>query len=247
MSDTTPRPSRNPNWSRDELILALDLYRRHNGRVPSEKDPEVIALSALLNRLQRAQGANSATLRNTNGIGFKLLNFRRFDPAFADRAGLPKGGSLEPEVWADFADDPARLATVAAMIRARLEEAVQQDPFGVDTGEMNGVEEAVEGRALTVLHLRRERCAAIVASKKKRAMRSAGRLACEACALDYAQRYGERGRGFIECHHTRPVSELADGEITRLEDLALVCASCHRMIHARRPWLTVEQLRALMT
>jgi hypothetical protein len=34
----------------------------------------------------------------------------------------------------------------------------------------------------------------------------------------------------------------------RLEgaDLALVCANRHRMIHARRPWLTIETLRALL-
>ncbi|WP_249187608.1 hypothetical protein [Nocardiopsis sp. MG754419] len=32
---------------------------------------------------------------------------------------------------------------------------------------------------------------------------------------------------------------------TRLEDLALLCANRHRMIHVARPWLTVDRLRAL--
>ena len=77
-------------------------------------------------------------------------------------------------------------------------------------------------------------------------MRTAGRLACEACDFNYTERYGERGHGFIGCHHTRPVAELGDGGRMRLEDLALVCASCHRMIHARRGWLGVDQLRALI-
>jgi 5-methylcytosine-specific restriction protein A len=28
--------------------------------------------------------------------------------------------------------------------------------------------------------------------------------------------------------------------------LSLVCANCHRMIHQSRPWLTVEDLAALV-
>ena len=41
--------TRNPPWEYDELILALDLYLRRGQ--PSVADPEVIALSQLLNRL----------------------------------------------------------------------------------------------------------------------------------------------------------------------------------------------------
>jgi putative restriction endonuclease len=36
---------------------------------------------------------------------------------------------------------------------------------------------------------------------------------------------------------------LKDGDTTRLEDLALLCANCHRMIHRASPWLSVEELR----
>ncbi len=50
----------------------------------------------------------------------------------------------------------------------------------------------------------------------------------------------------MEAHHTRPVHEINPGQVTRLADLALVCANCHRMIHARRPWLTMPELRALL-
>lgn len=31
-----------------------------------------------------------------------------------------------------------------------------------------------------------------------------------------------------------------------LDDLALVCANCHRMIHASRPWLTMDELRGTL-
>jgi 5-methylcytosine-specific restriction protein A len=54
------------------------------------------------------------------------------------------------------------------------------------------------------------------------------------------------GYAFAECHHTVPVSELGAGQRTRLAELAVVCANCHRMIHRSRPMLTVGGLRAVV-
>jgi 5-methylcytosine-specific restriction enzyme A len=72
---------------------------------------------------------------------------------------------------------------------------------------------------------------------------AAGTLRCEACGFEFGQAYGERGRGFIEVHHALPVHQLSPGVKTRLSDLHLLCANCHRMVHAKRPWLTLEQLK----
>ena len=71
-------------------------------------------------------------------------------------------------------------------------------------------------------------------------------MLCAACGFDFGTQYGERGRGFIECHHTKSLSTLAEGGKTHLKDLALVCANCHRMIHHGKRWLTVEELRAVL-
>lgn len=43
---------RNPPWTRDELILVLDLYFRLGRRQADATDPEVVALSDTLRRLQ---------------------------------------------------------------------------------------------------------------------------------------------------------------------------------------------------
>lgn len=59
--------------------------------------------------------------------------------------------------------------------------------------------------------------------------------------------HGSIGDSFIECHHRRPRSDLRSKQRTALDDLALVCANCHRMMHGRRPWITVEQLRLIVT
>jgi 5-methylcytosine-specific restriction enzyme A len=69
-----------------------------------------------------------------------------------------------------------------------------------------------------------------------------GKLACEACGFDFRERYVDHGEGFIECHHAKPVHRLKPGDKTKVGDLRLLCSNCHRMVHARRPWLTLEQL-----
>ena len=95
-------------------------------------------------------------------------------------------------------------------------------------------------------HQSRERNRKLIESKKKSVLESEGLLACEACGFDFTAVYGVRGEGFVECHHTIPVSEMEQGAKTHVKDLALLCANCHRMIHRRAPWLEVEELRELL-
>ncbi|WP_233533532.1 HNH endonuclease [Kitasatospora sp. SolWspMP-SS2h] len=54
--------------------------------------------------------------------------------------------------------------------------------------------------------------------------------------------YGERGAGYVECHHVVPLHVAGEGT-TKLADLALICANCHRMIHRKAPWPTPAELR----
>ncbi len=118
------------------------------------------------------------------------------------------------------------------------------DPGGEpDDGE---AEAFPEGRAVYVRHLQRERSSALVQRKKARFLKVHGRLFCEACGFDFQATYGPHlGAGFMECHHLRPVATLGPGDSTSLEDLALVCSNCHRMLHRARPWVLREGLRGL--
>ena len=52
-----------------------------------------------------------------------------------------------------------------------------------------------------------------------------GTLGCEACSVDFFETYGELGRGFGECHHLFPLSELREARETRLSELGIVCAN----------------------
>jgi 5-methylcytosine-specific restriction enzyme A len=75
-------------------------------------------------------------------------------------------------------------------------------------------------------------------------MRQHGRLFCEACGAEPELRFSDRGRSVIEAHQVRPLHSLVEGDTTRLDDLELICANCHRLIHGGLPWLTLDDLRA---
>ena len=57
---------------------------------------------------------------------------------------------------------------------------------------------------------------------------------CQACDLEFAERYGEIGKGFIEAHHLRPIATLEEGVAVKYDvaaDFAVLCSNWHRMIH----------------
>lgn len=237
------RRSARIDWTWDEHVLALDLYMTNPVSPPSKTSTQVIALSILLNHLGERRGIDrSETYRNANGVYMKMMNFRRFDPAFqaAGKSGLAQGNQLEEEVWNTFALDRAGLIQAAHAIRT----AISDD--SVTISSVDDDLEAEEGGLILRLHLSRERSRKLIQRKREQVQSQSGRLACEACDFEFANRYGELGKGFIEIHHKKPVATLAPGDKTRLEDLALVCANCHRMLHRRKALLSVEDLRELV-
>jgi len=167
----------------------------------------------------------------------KLGNFLRFDPDY-EGAGLSRGGKLEEAIWNEFASDRERLQQLAVAI-ADGYSSVSNDIQLEDEDES----EFPEGRVLYRLHRQRERNTNLV--KKKKA--TAESLSCEVCGFDFLATYGEIGRGYIECHHTLPISDYSSGQKTKLQDLVLVCANCHRMLHRRRPWLSISELAGLVS
>lgn len=108
---------------------------------------------------------------------------------------------------------------------------------------------ALEGQERTILRLHRirERDSQIIAQAKNAAIKE-NRLFCEICLFDFAKRYPTLGDNFIECHHKQPISKGGLRE-TKLSDLALVCANCHRMLHRKYftgHYLTVDELRKIV-
>ncbi len=238
---------RNQPWVRDELILALDLYLSTRPSPPGKTSQSIARLSELLNKLGQMLGHRDyQNYRNPSGVYMKLMNFRALDPDYTreGKVGLARGGKGDATVWNEFAADPARCHKVAQAIQATIEADDTAQPLFQAAADDDY--EAPEGRLLTVQHQRRERRPELVKKKKQKVLERTGHLLCEACQFDFSKTYGSRGEGFIECHHTKPLSEAGAEAKTRLDDLALLCSNCHRMIHVKSPWLTVEELRKLL-
>ena len=99
-----------------------------------------------------------------------------------------------------------------------------------------------EGAARLVSHLRRERNRALVEAKKAETRDANGNLRCEACGFDFSVTYGSLGEGFCEVHHLVPLSASTESVVTTLDDLAVLCSNCHRIIHRSAPMLSVVEL-----
>lgn len=241
-----PKEPTNPPWNREELLLALELYMRNRKSPPSKSSREVEAVSMELNRLRACIGGRGAkSLRNPAGVYLKMMNFRSFDPEYTaqGKLGMRHGNKLDRVVWNEFSGKKEELFKACRAIREAINELPENSD---DEVEDDGFAEAAEGRLLTKLHRRRERSVRLVTAKKRWAMTKFSALTCEASGFDFAKAYGARGQGFIECHHTKPVHEFGDGHKTTTKDLRLVCANCHRIIHAKRPWITVDEVKALL-
>lgn len=100
-----------------------------------------------------------------------------------------------------------------------------------------------EGKEKYKQHRYLERDGKIARRAKAQRLATTGKLECEVCQFDFGVRYGEVGHGFIEAHHKTPVAQLGGAKKTKIEDLALVCPNCHRMLHRGDPLLTVGQLK----
>lgn len=50
-------------------------------------------------------------------------------------------------------------------------------------------------------------------------------LRCQACDLDFEERYGAIGKGFIEAHHLKPIATLEEG-VAVAYDVAADFAGC---------------------
>jgi 5-methylcytosine-specific restriction protein A len=239
-----PPGTRNPPWTRDELILALDLYLRLSPHSWGEDHADVIALSALLNRLPiHRSRPDRIRFRNPTGVSMKLNNFRALDPSYSG-AGLRHGSKQDEIVWNEFSSNRALLRHTAEGIQAFAAESIETDLESAL--EMDTDYAAREGTLLLRQHLIRERNRDLVRRKKEQALARDGVLRCEACQFAFRAMYGDLGTDYIECHHTTPLAELRPKQVTRLSDLALLCANCHRMIHHRAITLSVDQLREII-
>lgn len=73
-------------------------------------------------------------------------------------------------------------------------------------------------------------------------------VVCMGCAFNFEAKYGAIGSGFIEVHHTKPISSLGGAaSVDPTSDLVVLCSNCHSIVHRKRPSpLSLEALRTLV-
>jgi hypothetical protein len=114
------KPKRNPSWSREELILALNLYFELDSSQFTSSNPKVIELSKTLNKLNiHPERPDEERFRNPNSVSMKLSNFLRFDLK-RNSSGLKRGGKLEEEIWNTFSGDQKLLREKVREIISKL-------------------------------------------------------------------------------------------------------------------------------
>lgn len=227
----------NPDWTRDETILALDLYLDCKGHIPSSSDDRVKALSELLRAFPfHSQAARKESFRNADGVAFKLQNLRQV----ATGKGLANVSTMDREIWKEFGGDPKRTKDLADLIRSGI--ALVDVTFE----EPDAEEIFPEGRVVTEAHMKRERNP-LLRRRLLKKHRQSDDLKCEICGC--IPPVWELGEAIFEAHHILPLSRATERN-TRLRELALLCANCHRLIHRaiarEKRWLTIKEAKLII-
>lgn len=107
----------NPNWTRDEVILALELYHSCSGQLPGPTDHRVRELSSLLRAFpHHSNAARQVSFRNPDGVAFKLQNLR----SVAIGSGLKNTSKVDRKVWEELGDNPSRTLELSRLIRQSI-------------------------------------------------------------------------------------------------------------------------------
>ncbi|OGP90342.1 MAG: hypothetical protein A2156_00055 [Deltaproteobacteria bacterium RBG_16_48_10] len=91
----------------------------------------------------------------------------------------------------------------------------------------------------------------VVATSRNPQLRSAAKkrwgLKCFCCGFDFGQFYGPEAKGLAIVHHLHPFNNAKGGpRKATVEDVRVVCANCHYVIHKKDPPRDVEEIRRMV-
>jgi putative restriction endonuclease len=113
------------NWSREEHILAFNLYCQIPFGTIHIRNPKIKQLAAVLGR-------------SVGAVSRKLANFARLDPFLQQRGirGLTHGAKGEEEVWQEFSNNPEALAFESERLLAEHLGQSIEETAGVETDDL---------------------------------------------------------------------------------------------------------------
>jgi predicted HNH restriction endonuclease len=172
----------------------------------------------------------------------RVLGAYQFDSQFRiiDPNGVPWPHQVPVEWATDFPEISiklgAEMSTVLLLSPKRvqvLQSAIDREIASTDAiafleGEMFRKEAAFRSRNRALIQAKKANCD----------------FRCEVCGFKFEDAYGDIGRKYIVAHHNEL---LANGPAkSTLNDISLICANCHAMVHTRNPPLTIKELREIV-
>lgn len=113
-------------WSREETILAYELYCRTPFSKISQSNPEIKELAKLLGR-------------TPGSVGLKMHNLAHYDPELQRRniSAMAHGSKLDGEIFIEFCNDWTELSYQAQSIRAKMQNREVEEL--IDIGDIDEI------------------------------------------------------------------------------------------------------------
>lgn len=113
------------DWSREQLIVALNLYYKLGFTNVKYTNPKIIDLANTIGRTPSA-------------IAFKLVNFARLDPELQKRGvkGMSHGSKSEEPIWNEFYGKVEKLAEVSESILAKFKKVPLEVSANIDVYDL---------------------------------------------------------------------------------------------------------------
>lgn len=115
----------NANWSREDHILAFNLYCKIPFGQIHHSNPRIIELAKLIGR-------------TPGSVSLKLSNFARLDPELKSRgvSGMSHGAKGEETVWKEFYQHPDELAFQSERLLAHRRGISVEELVGIEADEL---------------------------------------------------------------------------------------------------------------
>lgn len=112
-------------WTRDELILAINLYCKIPFGKIHKSNPEVINLAKLIGR-------------TSNAVSWKLVNFASLDPSLQARGikGAENASKLDKEIWDEFFNNWNELPFESEKLLAKINNSTIEKQNNIPEDEL---------------------------------------------------------------------------------------------------------------
>jgi len=226
-----------------KLVQQLKLHRVVEAfeRLPNSDQRQVTPADIHAAVLALAQGGDAPNFANSRDYDLVTPGGLRFPPKKVFGLALERALGIEAfpaHFSAGWSQPSFELLQAAGYVIVPKGEPVAGDKAAVPGSPPLPSEDDdrrwVEGHPTRVAHLRRERAPGLARDKKAAVLAAMGKLACEECGFEPAASHGpaflDAG---LDVHHRVPLADLPPGTETALADLALLCATCHRIEHRK--------------